>query len=91
MSTYEPHACVVVYSIVSRASFQVAEEMLNYLWREHYTQERSVIVVGNKSDLARSRTITANGIYTLLIIGENKIKAMKKQGLTFSPTRVIIP
>ncbi|XP_016909463.2 uncharacterized protein LOC107996090 [Apis cerana] len=60
LSTYEPHACIVVYSTVSRTSFQVAEEILNYLWREHYTQERSVIVVGNKSDLARSRTITAN-------------------------------
>ncbi|XP_066602853.1 uncharacterized protein Rgk2 isoform X2 [Prorops nasuta] len=60
LSTYEPHACIVVYSIVSRASFQVAEEILNYLWREHHTQERSVIVVGNKSDLARSRIISAN-------------------------------
>ncbi|XP_017878812.1 uncharacterized protein LOC108624199 [Ceratina calcarata] len=60
LSTYKPHACVVVYSIESRSSFQVAEEILNYLWREHYTQERSVIVVGNKSDLAKSRTITAN-------------------------------
>nr|XP_012136889.1 PREDICTED: uncharacterized protein LOC100883976 isoform X2 [Megachile rotundata] len=60
LSTYEPHACIVVYSIVSRTSFQVAEEILNYLWREHYTQERSVIVVGNKSDLARSRTISTN-------------------------------
>ncbi|XP_024946852.1 uncharacterized protein LOC107273807 isoform X2 [Cephus cinctus] len=60
LSTYEPHACIVVYSIVSRDSFQVAEEMLNYLWREHYTQERTVIVVGNKADLARSRTIDPN-------------------------------
>ncbi|KAL2733821.1 GTP-binding protein REM 2-like isoform X2, partial [Vespula squamosa] len=60
LSTYEPHACIVVYSIVSRTSFQMAEEILNYLWREHYTQERSVIVVGNKSDLARSRTILSN-------------------------------
>ncbi|CAB0043693.1 unnamed protein product [Trichogramma brassicae] len=60
LSTYEPHACIVVYSIVSRPSFQVAEEMLNYLWREHYTQEQTVIVVGNKSDLARSRTISTN-------------------------------
>ncbi|XP_014213096.1 uncharacterized protein LOC106642751 [Copidosoma floridanum] len=60
LSTYEPHACIIVYSIVSRASFQMAEEMLNYLWREHYTQERSVILVGNKSDLARSRAITTN-------------------------------
>ncbi|CAK9830308.1 GTP-binding protein REM 1 [Anthophora retusa] len=60
LSTYKPHACIVVYSIVSRSSFQVAEEILNYLWREHYTQERSVIVVGNKSDLVRSRVITEN-------------------------------
>ncbi|KAJ8672519.1 hypothetical protein QAD02_003778 [Eretmocerus hayati] len=60
LSTYEPHACIVIYSIVSRASFQVAEEMLNYLWREKYTREHSVIVVGNKSDLARSRTISVN-------------------------------
>ncbi|XP_076239423.1 uncharacterized protein LOC143182353 [Calliopsis andreniformis] len=60
LSTYDPHACIVVYSIVSRSSFQAAEEILNYLWREHYTQEQSVIVVGNKSDLARSRTISAN-------------------------------
>jgi Rad/Gem-related GTP binding protein 1 len=61
LSTYEPHACIVVYSIVSRSSFQMAEGILNYLWQEHYTQERTVIVVGNKSDLARSRTISANG------------------------------
>ncbi|XP_012216253.1 uncharacterized protein Rgk2 isoform X2 [Linepithema humile] len=60
LSTYEPHACIVVYSIVSRTSFQVAEEILNYLWQEHYTQEHTVIVVGNKADLARSRTISAN-------------------------------
>ncbi|XP_015172882.1 PREDICTED: uncharacterized protein LOC107064582 [Polistes dominula] len=60
LSTYEPHACIVVYSIVSRTSFQMAEEILSYLWTEHYTKERSVIVVGNKSDLARSRTIAFN-------------------------------
>ncbi|XP_074103011.1 uncharacterized protein LOC141530053 [Cotesia typhae] len=60
LTTYDPDACVVVYSVVSRPSFQVAEDMLNYLWREHYTQDRSVIVVGNKSDLARSRCIDAN-------------------------------
>lgn len=61
LSTYEPHACIVVYSVVSKASFQHAEETLNYLWREGYTHEKSVIVVGNKSDLARARVISANG------------------------------
>ncbi|XP_046687914.1 GTP-binding protein GEM-like, partial [Homalodisca vitripennis] len=60
LSTYEPHACVVVYSIVNRASFKTAEEILNYLWRESYTKEKSVIVVGNKADLARARVIPPN-------------------------------
>lgn len=60
LSTYEPHACVVVYSITSRESFHAAEEILNYLWRERYTHEKSVIVVGNKADLARSRVISAS-------------------------------
>ncbi|KAK4885913.1 hypothetical protein RN001_002184, partial [Aquatica leii] len=60
LSTYEPHACIVIYSIVARPSFQHAEETLNYLWREGYTQDKSVIVVGNKSDLARSRVISSN-------------------------------
>ncbi|CAH1111291.1 unnamed protein product [Psylliodes chrysocephalus] len=60
LSTYEPHACIMVYSVVSRSSFQAAEETLNYLWREGYTQEKSVIVVGNKADLARARVISPN-------------------------------
>ncbi|XP_056638859.1 uncharacterized protein LOC130446550 [Diorhabda sublineata] len=60
LSTYEPHACVMIYSVVSRSSFQHAEETLNYLWREGYTQEKSVIVVGNKADLARARVISPN-------------------------------
>lgn len=61
LSTYEPHACVVVYSITAKESFQAAEEILNYLWRERYTHEKSVIVVANKADLARSRVISTNG------------------------------
>ncbi|CAH1392709.1 unnamed protein product [Nezara viridula] len=58
LSTYEPHAAVVVYSVVDRATFKAAEEILNYLWRESYTQEKTVILVGNKVDLARARVIT---------------------------------
>lgn len=61
LSTYEPHACIVVYSVTSRSSFRTAEEILNYLWKEGYTKEKSVIVVGNKADLARARAITSNG------------------------------
>lgn len=58
LSTYEPHACIIVYSVVARNSFQVAEEILNYLWRENVTKDKAVILVGNKADLARSRVIS---------------------------------
>lgn len=61
MSTYEPHCCVVVYSVVARNSFRVAEEIINYLWRENLTKDKSVILVGNKADLARARVITTVG------------------------------
>lgn len=62
LSTYEPHACVIVYSVVNRTSFRQAEEIVKYLWRENVTKEKSVILVGNKADLARSRVIpTAEG------------------------------
>lgn len=61
LSTYEPHCCVVVYSVVARSSFRVAEEIINYLWRENITKDKSVILVGNKADLARARVITTVG------------------------------
>lgn len=62
LSTYEPHGCVVVYSVVQRSSFRQAEEIVNYLWRENITRDKAVILVGNKADLARSRLIpTAEG------------------------------
>lgn len=61
LSTYEPHACIIVYSIVQRSSLRCAEETLNYLWRENVTKDKAVIVVGNKADLARSRAITTSG------------------------------
>ncbi|KAJ6645420.1 GTP-binding protein GEM [Pseudolycoriella hygida] len=60
LSTYEPHSCVVVYSITARSSFQMAEEIINYLWRENVTRDKVVILVGNKADLARARVIQAS-------------------------------
>ncbi|KAL1512756.1 hypothetical protein ABEB36_002292 [Hypothenemus hampei] len=62
LSTYEPHACIVVYSVTSRSTFQTAEEILSYLWKEGYTKDKAVIMVGNKADLARARVISQNGI-----------------------------
>ncbi|ODM93002.1 GTP-binding protein REM 2 [Orchesella cincta] len=61
LATYEPHACVVVYSVTDRRSFEFASEILRYLWQEGTTHERSVILVGNKCDLARARVISSQG------------------------------
>ncbi|XP_042212069.1 GTP-binding protein REM 1-like [Homarus americanus] len=57
LSTYDPHACVVVYSITDKGSFKKAEDTLTYLWRENYSKDKAVILVGNKVDLARSRIV----------------------------------
>lgn len=68
LSTYEPHACVIVYSIVQKSSFRCAEEILNYLWRENITKDKAVILAGNKADLARSRVISTQGELFLLLL-----------------------
>lgn len=65
LSTYEPHGCVVVFSVVDKGSFRVAEEIINYLWQENYTKDKAVILVGNKADLARARLITSQEGKTL--------------------------
>lgn len=67
LSTYEPHACVVVYSVVARSSFTRAAEVLAYLSREQFTVERTVVLVGNKADLARARQVATNGEYRISI------------------------
>jgi len=61
ISTYEPHATVVVYSVTDRPSFRGASDILRYLWQEGVTQEKAVILVGNKCDLARARVVTTQG------------------------------
>ncbi|CAB3249770.1 unnamed protein product [Arctia plantaginis] len=60
LSTYEPHACVVVYSVVAKSSLTRAAELLAYLAREQFTVERTVVLVGNKADLARARQVSTN-------------------------------
>uniref|UniRef100_A0A1B0BI46 Uncharacterized protein n=1 Tax=Glossina palpalis gambiensis TaxID=67801 RepID=A0A1B0BI46_9MUSC len=59
LSTYEPHGCVVVFSVVDKTSFRKAEETINYLWQESYPKDKAVILVGNKADLARARVISS--------------------------------
>ena len=59
ISTYEPQACMVVYSIIDSESFRQAEEILHYLNTESAGNSRARILVGNKVDLERSRQVTA--------------------------------
>ena len=61
LSTYEPHACVVVYSVVDRGSFVKAGEILSYLWRFGFAKKKSLLLVANKVDLERSRVISCEG------------------------------
>ncbi|XP_021921879.1 mucin-5AC-like isoform X2 [Zootermopsis nevadensis] len=57
ISSYEPHAYCVVYSTVDRASLRCAEEILQCLWKNDTVSSKAVILVGNKTDLVRSRTV----------------------------------
>ncbi|XP_050442120.1 GTP-binding protein RAD-like [Adelges cooleyi] len=56
-STYNPNVFIVMYSIVDERSFDMAEQMLLFLWKGEYIHTRGVILVGNKSDLERTRRI----------------------------------
>jgi len=58
MSTYSPHAYVVVFSVVNTDSIREAEDMLHFLWRSDVVSTHAVILVANKIDLVRSRVIS---------------------------------
>ena len=75
MSTYDPQAYIVVYSVVDAGSFAVAEDLLHFLWRCDVISTHAVILVGNKMDLARSRCISSQG--------ESKLRALKKKSPRF--------
>ncbi|KAG5678375.1 hypothetical protein PVAND_008056 [Polypedilum vanderplanki] len=59
MSSYDPHGYLVIYSAADRASFNIAERVLQTLWTNEHIAQKAVILVGNKADLARSRVITS--------------------------------
>lgn len=55
------HGYCVVYSTADRSSFVDAEKRLQDLWAAGHTAHRAVILVGNKADLARSRSVATDG------------------------------
>ncbi|XP_037050970.1 ras-related protein RSR1 isoform X2 [Bradysia coprophila] len=59
LSSYNPHGYCVIYSSSDRNSFVSAERIIQALWTSENIAQRAVILVGNKADLVRSRTITS--------------------------------
>lgn len=66
ITTYSPQAFVVIYSVVDRTSLSTAEEILQTLWKSETISSKSVILVGNKADLVRSRAIPFDGKHFFL-------------------------
>ncbi|XP_011504834.1 PREDICTED: GTP-binding protein REM 1 [Ceratosolen solmsi marchali] len=54
----QTHAYVVLYSVIDKASFQRAEDLLSRLY-EQDIRSRPIILVGNKIDLVRSRVVSS--------------------------------
>lgn len=70
----------MIYSAADRASFNVAERVLQTLWTNEHIAQKAVILVGNKADLARSRVITSEGElraedYILLFVFRARLNA----------------
>lgn len=54
-------AYVIVYSITDKGSFEKASELRVQLRRARQTDDVPIILVGNKSDLVRSREVSVDG------------------------------
>jgi len=65
--TKDNDAFVVVYSISDKASFNIAIDLLKSV-RLSENRDQPVILVGNKSDLVRKRSISRDGKLHKLII-----------------------
>ena len=61
LTTYEPHACIVVYSISDRESFNKAQDTLQYLAYQTSKDKKVTILVGNKVDQETSRQVSIQG------------------------------
>lgn len=58
-------AFVLVYSVVDKASFTRVEQLLQSLQDMDLIRTRPVIIVANKIDLARSRSVSSQGKFDL--------------------------
>ena len=54
---------VVVFSATENSSLKEAEEILQKLWQFGHHNTKTVIIVGNKTDLVRTREVPIDGNY----------------------------
>ena len=54
---------VVVFSVTENSSLKEAEEILQKLWQSGHLNTKTVIIVGNKTDLVRTREVPIDGNY----------------------------
>ena len=54
---------LVVFSLTNPVSLREAEQILQKLWQSGDLNTKAVIVVGNKTDLVRTREVAIDGEY----------------------------
>ena len=59
--TYSPDAILVVMAVDDRSTLDQADMILSYLRMSGHMDTKPVILVANKTDLVRSRTIKMSG------------------------------
>ena len=52
---------VIVFSVTEKESLNEAEEILEDLWQSGDLNTKAVILVGNKTDLVRTRKVPIDG------------------------------
>ena len=68
--------CVlVVFSLTSSASLWEAELVLQKLWQSGDLNTKVVIVVGNKTDLVRTREVAIDGEFFLSLIEKDYLSS----------------
>lgn len=56
-------AYIIVYSVTDKSSFEKASELRIQLRRARQSENIPIILVGNKTDLVRSREVSVDGRY----------------------------
>lgn len=70
-------AFIMIYSISDAASFIYIKREVCRL-REKVDVDRPIIIVANKTDLNRTRTVTSSGSYTILFMGSNIVAKIEE-------------